>query len=92
MGWDRTALITDGDWAYREFDDGIQQWALSEPTPPTVFIERVTGKSRRRRWVIADRRDPKDVFTKYPPKIAGPFPTLEAAKAAYRVMRAAGSI
>lgn len=83
----------DDGWRYSDWADGTQQWAYVEgDAPPRVFIERVVGdKSRRKRWAIVDRRPPgQHVDTMYPPKLAGPFPTLESAKAAYRVLRAAG--
>ena len=83
------------EWVCRVYDGGkLEQWCTSAPNPPRVFIERVTGpKSRRKRWVIVDRRPPeKWMRALYAPKIAGPYPTLEAAQAVYLLLRASGRL
>jgi hypothetical protein len=73
------------DWHYREFKDGTQQWMpLPENWqgwPPSILIERVVADdSRRKHWCIVNRE--RSTRGKYPPKVAGPFKTLEAAKVA----------
>jgi hypothetical protein len=71
------------DWHYREFKDGTQQWLpLPEDQqgwPPTILIER--DLLTKREWFIVDRTVSQ--YDNYPPKIAGPFDTADAAKAAF---------
>lgn len=73
-------------WRLVNYPDGVQQVHHSPWVGIlTVFIERVVRpKSRRKRWCIVSR-DPPQKWRRavYAPKIAGPFPDLEAAKAAY---------
>ncbi len=77
----------DDKWLYRVFKDGTQQWlplpdmdALQHNWPPAIFVERVLRpNSKRKRWCIVDRTSSRAF---YPPKIAGPFKSADAAKAA----------
>lgn len=60
----------------------------------SVYIERlvVNGKLRRN-WCIVKRapNSPSgDIRNALPPKLAGPFPNAAAAKAAFKIMYAAG--
>jgi hypothetical protein len=73
------------DWHYRDFKDGTQQWMpLPEDRqgwPPTILIESERDISMmRKQWFIVDRTA---VPMGTPPKIAGPFDTADAAKAAF---------
>jgi hypothetical protein len=77
-----------GDWTYRKWSDGTEQWAFNDERE--VYVERVMRPdSRRKRWALVSRHDPdsEDRYNNclYPPKISGPFPTLEAARVAYLV-------
>lgn len=80
------------------FDDGTQQCfpeatAFADRWPPDIFIERVLGEgSRRKQWHIVDRRGKKGECSIYPPTLAGPFPTLDGAKVALLLMKAAGDL
>jgi hypothetical protein len=72
-------------WHYRDFKDGTQQWLpLPEDHqgwPPTILIETERNiDMMRNEWFIVDRTM---VPIGYPPKIAGPFDTADAAKAAF---------
>jgi hypothetical protein len=77
----------DDKWLYRVFKDGTQQWLplpdMNENSigwPPAIFVERVLRpNSKRKRWCIVDRTSSRAF---YPPKIAGPFKSADAAKAA----------
>lgn len=79
-------------WAYREWPDGVDQWMhvsnfrLAEEKDHDYIVERVLRpKSRRTKWVIVDRNSPDGEMYEeclYPPKVAGPFPSAEAAKLA----------
>lgn len=82
--------IHDGEWRHQYHDDGVQQVFLPTPHPAILFIERVARpKTRRKNWVIVNRSPPgRWRNAVYGPKISGPFPTLEAAKAAYLLIRA----
>ena len=75
----------EGDWCVERHDDGTEQVYQYDPWPPVIFIERLTSpKSRRKRWCVVSRKPPeKWRNAKYPPKLAGPFRELDAAKAAY---------
>lgn len=81
--------IEDDDWVYNRYDDGTHQWFTTPLQEPRLFIERVEREgSRRKRWAIVDRTSGmRDAL--YPPKISGPFPNLESAKAAYLVITSA---
>ena len=88
----RSTESSDGRWQYLVWEDGNEQvYADDAPNAP-IFIERVVGpKSRRKRWVIVDRRGLKDGdSTAYPPKLAGPFKNLDVAKVAYLMLVSAG--
>lgn len=75
------------DWREVHFRDGTQQWYINPVSEHFTFIERVEGpKSRRKRWAIVSRRGTSARREMYPPKICGPFPNLESAKAAYLVI------
>ena len=81
-------------WRLVTHPDGCQQvhQAPSAEWPPTTFIERVVSpKSRRKRWCVVSRKPPER-WTRalYAPKLAGPFPDLDGAKAAYLIIMAAG--
>lgn len=81
-------------WRLVTHPDGTQQvHSFAIKWPPQIFIERVVCEnSRRKRWCVVDRRPPGDWDKKkYAPKLAGPFPSLDAAKAAYLMILAAGS-
>lgn len=82
-------------WEYKAYHDGTQQWYIERPRgePPFCYIERVVGdKSRRKRWRIVDRRGGDDVSKvgPYPPTLSPPFKSLDAAKATFMVLLAAG--
>ena len=86
-----TSMHEDADgWRYQSHRDGVEQVYLPTPHPAQLFIERVNRpKTRRKNWVIVNRSPPgrwRNAI--YGPKISGPFPTLEAAKAAYLLIRA----
>lgn len=89
--WNEAKWEEHGEWHSRRFTDGVEQWCASDDEMPRMFIERVHGRSSRRlQWCVVRREPPfKWRHAKYAPKVAGPFPTLEAAQAAYRVIRAA---
>lgn len=81
-------------WRLVTHPDGTQQvHQLGGKWPPRIFIERVVAKnSRRKRWCVVDRNPPKDwAKKKYAPKLAGPFPDLDSAKAAYLMAISAGN-
>lgn len=74
------------DWHYREFKDGTQQWMPlpddSQGWPPTIMIESERDiATMSHQWFIVDRTVSQ--YDNYPPKIAGPFKTADAAKAAF---------
>ena len=73
------------EWINTIHADGTEQWCVNEPWPATLFVERIVGpKSRRKHWVVVSRCPPERwARAKYAPKLAGPFKTLEGAKAAY---------
>ena len=78
-------IFADG-WTQVIFSDGNEQYYQGPVAQHQLFIERVAGpKSRRKRWAIVDRTYPHNSVL-YPPKICGPFPNLESAKAAYLVI------
>jgi hypothetical protein len=73
------------DWHYREFKDGTQQWmplpSDRQGWPPTIMIESERDINMMSlQWFIVDRST-RRIGT--PPKIAGPFKTADAAKAAF---------
>lgn len=73
------------DWHYREFEDGTLQWLPlpydSQGWPPTIMIESERDiATMSHQWFIVDRTL---WYTGTPPKIAGPFKTADAAKAAF---------
>jgi len=79
---------------WRHWSDGQveQVYRIPPDANISIFIERVvTPSSRRKRWVVVDRRGVtrKATNSNYPPKIAGPFPDLDSAKAAYLMVIAA---
>lgn len=79
-------------WRLVTHPDGCQQVSKWDVTwPHTVFIERVvSATSKRKRWCVVDRKPPDKWAKKlYAPKLAGPFPDLDAAKAAYLMIMAA---
>lgn len=74
-------------WEFAEWSDGNQQ-VWNDDIKEGLYIERIVGeKSRRKRWCIVDRRAAKS-YALYPPKVAGPFPTLEGAIVAYKILNA----
>lgn len=79
--------IIDG-WRHLIYDDGnelVQHYYHDKATE--FCIERVVKPgSRRRNWVVTDRNDRKHFYNLYPPKVAGPFPDLDSAKAALRLI------
>lgn len=51
------------------------------------YIERITGpNSRRKKWVVVDRKIDGGNHTKYPEPVAGPFDDLEGAMVAYKLL------
>jgi hypothetical protein len=87
----------DGDWEFRSVIDGTEQVRFAgsfDDYPPTALIERVVGPhSRRKQWCIVRRhKNLRSARAMYPKKLAGPFPTLDGAKAALLVMRASGAL
>jgi hypothetical protein len=76
-------------WLLATHADGTQQvYSLDHKWPPVMFIERVVReKSRRKRWCVVCR-EPIERWSRamYGPKIAGPFPNLESAQAAYLII------
>lgn len=79
---------------WRHWSDGQveQLYRIPPAADANIYIERVvTPSSRRKRWVVVDRRGVtrKAMHSNYPPKIAGPFPDLDSAKAAYLMVIAA---
>ena len=75
------------EWRYKSYGDGTEQVWQGGLVAPLYLIERVIReKSRRRNWCIVLRTNGN---TMYPKKVAGPFPDLDAAKAAYLMLRAA---
>lgn len=79
----------DDNWVYNMYVDGTHQWFTTPLQEPRLFVERVERKgSRRKRWGIVDRTSCRGDAL-YPPKISGPFPNLESAKAAYLVITSA---
>lgn len=77
-------------WRFYTFSDGTQQISNADPYPPNVFIERVLRtNSRRKRWAIVSRINAKRNAL-YPPKVAGPFENLDAAKAVYIILKETG--
>lgn len=75
------------DWREVHFRDGTQQWYIQPLTDHYISIERVVRPdSRRKRWAIVNRDAGVRTEALYPPKICGPFPNLESAKAAYLVI------
>lgn len=78
-----SSSVDDTGWTYDVWDDGTEQ--VFRDTRDDRYIERVVRpNSRRVRWTIVSRIDAHD-YTLYPPKVAGPFATLDAAKAAFLV-------
>lgn len=83
----RKAVVIDG-WVHRQWTDGVEQvfpGTLNHEDPPTVdlIIERVVPSETE--WRIVDRT--RHTGT-YPPKVSGPFPTLDGAKAAWKILSA----
>lgn len=83
------------EWEYKSWPDGTQQWCLERPDgePPFCYIERVVSdKSRRKQWRIVDRRGDNEVSRDglYPPTLSPPFKSLDAARATFMVLLAAG--
>jgi len=77
---------------WRHWSDGQveQVYRIPPDADISIFIERVvTPSSRRKRWVLTDRRSADGATQLYAPKIAGPFPDLDSAKAAYLMVIAA---
>jgi len=75
------------EWKYHKHSDGTEQWWIGGKGIPLYCIERVLRPdSRRKNWAIVSRTH-SDAM--YPPKIAGPFKDLDAAKVAYLMFRAA---
>ena len=82
----------DDGWVYNTYDDGTHQWFRTPLQEPRLFVERVEREvTRRKRWAIVDRTNRTSCRgdALYPPKISGPFPNLESAKAAYLVITSA---
>jgi hypothetical protein len=83
--------IGDVEVLLRQYSDGCQQYTLhpdvTDATEHMLALERVVRKkSRRKNWMLVDRGwDASDAL--YPPKVAGPFPTLEAGIAALVLLR-----
>lgn len=76
-----------GNWHEVFFHDGTEQWYIHPLTDHYISIERVVRpNSRRKRWAIVNRDAGVRSEALYPPKICGPFPNLESAKAAYLVI------
>lgn len=74
------------EWVYYIYPDGTEQWTFRGCANRIFTIERVKRKnSRRKQWAVIERVDDK----LYPPKIAGLFKELDAAKAALMVIAAA---
>lgn len=81
-------------WAFRQWPDGTDQWMhISNYRDPEeknqdYIVERVVRpNSRRKRWVVVNRKSPDEnielhEYDLYPPKVAGPFPNVESAKLA----------
>ena len=79
----------DGEWHHNLWSDG-NELVRTGTGEAHIFIERVHGpKSRRKRWVVTDRRG-TDQDVLYPPKLAGPFKNLDVAKVTYLMLKAAG--
>ena len=83
------------EWEFKAWTDGTQQWRIERlrGEPPFCYIERVVGdKSRRKRWRIVDRRGNDEMSNEglYPPALSPPFKSLDAAKATFMVLLAAG--
>jgi len=75
----------------RFFDDGTEQWIFDPEQRVSVAAERVVQPdSKRKNWVLVDRGSTQ-TNKRYPPKIAGPFPTEESAKAALRLIHSGGA-
>lgn len=82
QAWHKTLPLKFCMWS-----DGNQQWARQANNVLYLYIERVLGeKSRRKRWCIVSRALDSEENIKYPPKVAGPFPNIKAAMAAYMLM------
>jgi hypothetical protein len=82
-------LSEDGEWYFATHGDGTEQ-VFPAKYVPHLYIERVVRpKSRRKQWCLVSR-DPLSKWgdAMYPPKLAGPFGDLDAAKVAL-VMTAA---
>lgn len=82
-------------WVERKFEDGTEQVMMERQPgqgwPPLIYIERVVRKnSRRKKWCIVSRR--KTNANLYPPKLGGPYPTLDVAKVMMIVMLASGDL
>jgi len=79
------AWTNDGDWSVFYYPDGLEQIRLRErENKGKLYIERVNRpKSRRIRWCVVDRTINDRL---YPPRIAGPFKELDAAKATYLLL------
>lgn len=71
----------EGDWEYRRFNDGTEQWSYKDHT--RFFIERVKDK-RRKRWTVVDRGSDTEYSAQmYPPKaLKTSFAEADAAKVA----------
>jgi hypothetical protein len=54
----------EGDWEYRRFNDGTEQWSYKNHK--RYFVERVKDK-RRKRWTIVDRHNSYSAL--YPPRV-----------------------
>ena len=88
-----------GGWKEVHWSDGTEQWCHHPPRPAHLYIERVVGRtSRRKRWYVVNRYDSlasglgpldgseKFVTSKYPPVVSGPFDDLQGAKAALLIL------
>jgi hypothetical protein len=80
--------MTKINWAYYEYEDGTEQWWPHGRNPDELAVERVCSKkhpkNKMSKWCIVSRKDSAGVL--YPPVIAGPFPSLKVAQAAFRLI------
>ncbi len=90
-------------WRLSTWDDGTQciyhrpyedRQYKDSPHPQVIYmIERVVKEnSRRKNWCITRRTTARDMTRLYPPKVAGPFKDLEAAKAAFLMFVSASGL
>lgn len=83
------------EWIERKFDDGTEQVMMErqhgQGWPPLIYIERVVRpNSRRKRWCIVNRYNSNANL--YPPKIGGPYPSLDVAKVMLLIMVTSGDL